>query len=411
MPTRPFVFSSANLPKAKAKQLNRAFPFLRLATAQEATAAALGYSSWYECCHRGALGTPSPSDQEAGLSERVLRYYQQANALISFGITPSEADCWVRAWGLTGRPTMAVHAATATFYVWDKALEELEQGAISEQRFVEEFGDGGCSKYPDIDRPARVTSGVIIGPCGKYPHYAIDPAINAKIPVYLRGPHSLYHCEDGVDVLAVCVPQFPLNIAREFKLDRLSDIQHEWHFGSKHPDAPAAVIPELIAQAQANPDAPIVLSNRAMPVLGGGFDHHRRAIACISGREFAELLRNKGVINSREVIWFHDVDPKDTRTWYDWISMGSSKLPVFVLASKYKPGLPVYSYPFMSAPMAMCEYMGFWEQVCLLPLNEDYEDGSGFDAEEDDPEGPDIPALLRKLQEIQSANLYQEGEE
>lgn len=403
MSTKPFVFSSTNLPKSKAKQLNRAFPFLKLATAQEATAKALGYASWYECCHRGTIGSLSSADQDAGLSERVVRYYQQANALIGFGMSPSDADCWVRAWGLTGRPTMSPEFAKATFYVWDKALGDLESGVLNEEDFDEEFGDGGYSKYPAVDRPQRVTAGVILGPMGKYPHYAIDPAINAQISIYIRGPYSLYHCEDGDDVLAVYAPNFPNRKGNELKLGRLSDVQYEWHHGRKHPEAPSLVIPNLIVQAQANPDALIVLANRAMPIPGGELDFEHRAVACISGRDFVEFLQNKGAVNSSAVVWFHDVERSDTLGWCDWMHMGASKLPVFDKASKYKAGLPIYSYPFMSSPMAECEYIGFEECICLLPLNENYANGSDDDDGGHDTDGPDAPLQTREVEDHQFA--------
>ena len=73
MATSPFAFSSDNLPRLKAKQLSKTFPFLKLSAAQEATARALGYASWYECTHRGAQGEPSLSDQDAGLPVQIGR--------------------------------------------------------------------------------------------------------------------------------------------------------------------------------------------------------------------------------------------------------------------------------------------------------------------------------------------------
>ena len=73
MSPKSFVFSSPNLPKAKARQLHKAFPFLSLSTAQEMTARALGYPSWFECAKRGTSGPPSLDDQEAGLDRFARR--------------------------------------------------------------------------------------------------------------------------------------------------------------------------------------------------------------------------------------------------------------------------------------------------------------------------------------------------
>lgn len=414
MATSPFTFSSENLPKLKAKQLSKTFPFLKLSAAQEATARALGYASWYECTHRGAQGEPSLSDQDAGLPVRVGRYYHQASVLMSVGITPAEADRWVRAWGLTGRPTLAPEEGLPMYYAWNDALERFERGLIDENRLLEEFGDDGYSKYPEIDRPQRICPGVILGPMGKYPHYAVDPAISARIPIYLRGPQCHYHLEDDDDVLAMCVPGFPKSNRSERIFPRISRIQHEWHFGKKHPDASDLCVPNLVAAALARPDVMMVLSQRAMPTSGGDYDFTRSAVACLRGKDFASFLREKGVIDPSSVIWFRDVEPSLSfsvwRSWlhgHDW-DMGSTVLPVFEGASKYQRCLPVYSYPFMTAPMSPDEYGVGMERPCLLPLNEDYygdddDDDDDWGGDDDGPKDPDVPMLIRNLPDLQPA--------
>jgi len=91
MAITPFVYLSENLPRLKAKQLFKTFHFLKLSAAQEATARALGYPSWYECTHHGRKGQPSLSDQDAGMSVRVARYYHQAGVLMGMGITAALA--------------------------------------------------------------------------------------------------------------------------------------------------------------------------------------------------------------------------------------------------------------------------------------------------------------------------------
>jgi hypothetical protein len=408
--TIPFVFSSANLPKLKAKQLSKAFPFLKLSAAQEATARAMGYSSWYECTHRGTQGEPSQSDQEAGMPVRVARYYHQAGVLHGLGITPIEADRWVRAWGLTGSPTLAPEHGLSTYYEWNDALERFEAQKIDEARLLEECGDGGYSKYPDIDRPERICPGVILGPMGKYPHYAVDPAVNARIPIYLRGPYSTYHLEDDGDVLEMCVPGFPKSAESERSLHRLSAIQHEWHFSQKHPEASDLYVPRLIADALARPDEMVVISVRAMPSPGGSYDFTRYAVACLRGKDFATFLQDKGVLDSTAVVWYCDVE--ESLDYWELNSLllgheldtGSSSLPVFKSATKYQPCLPVYSYPFMTAPMSPDEYAaGSMERSCLLPLNEDY-DAEGDEDDWDDEDGPGDPdntSLTPLLSDVQ----------
>ena len=65
MSPKSFVFSSPNLPKAKARQLHKAFPFLSLSTAQEMTARALGYPSWFEWLRTEPLRGPAMSKTHA----------------------------------------------------------------------------------------------------------------------------------------------------------------------------------------------------------------------------------------------------------------------------------------------------------------------------------------------------------
>lgn len=403
----PFVFSSVNLPRLKAKLLHKTFPFLSLSVAQEATARALGYSSWYACTHQGTRGVPSLSDQVAGLSTRVWRYYHQANVLIGLGLTPSDADLWVRAWGLTGRPTLAREYAVPLYYRWNDTLEQLDRGEISEDQAIELWASGS-GKYPEIERPVRVCPGVILGPCGKYPHYAVDPAINASIPMYFRGPFSQYHYEDDGDVLALTVEGFPVRERHRRKFfDRLNQIQHEWHYGVKHPNSKELIIPQLVTAALSSPDSMVQISQRAMPSLERGFEFGQYAVACLRGRDFASLLMSKGALDSAKVVWYHNIPPRALNN--NWIGLGQCDfgewpddhlLPIFVNADKHHPSFPLYSYPFMKAPLHSHEYSGALEDVCLLPLDQDYEsdeDDEDDDSDDDnDPRGPN-PTLLEAM--------------
>lgn len=383
MAITPFVFKSENLPRIKAKQLNKAFPFLKLAAAQEATARALGYSSWFECTRRGTQGEPSLSDQAAGMPVRVGRYYHQAGTLMSIGITPSEADIWVRGWGLTGEPSLAPERSLSQFYLWKNAIEEVERGEITEEQLMEQF-DVDNSKYPEITHPMWVCPGVIIGPTSfKYPRYALDPALQAKIPMYLRGPAGNYHCQDDTDVLTLCIPGFPeVQVYRDLARDRLSWVQHEWHFGEKHPHSNEPWLPGMISRALAQPDDMVVLSQRAMPDGPSDFDFSRCAVACLRGRDFAAFLLSKGVVDHTKVVWYQNLDTRqfqgachavqDSLFWN-----GQPNLTVFVDAHKHSPSLPLYSYPFKTAPMHVDEFSDYMEHACLLPLNQDYPDDNG----------------------------------
>lgn len=402
MAITPFVFKSENLPRLKAKQLSKAFPFLKLAAAQEATARALGYASWYECTSKGTHGEPSLPDLEAGMPTRIGRYYHQAGVLIGLGIAPSEADIWVRGWGLTGKPTLAPERAVPQYYLWKNLLDELARGEITEEFLISE-----CSveraKYPEINRPIEVCPGVIVGPLGRYPHYAVDPAINAKIPIYLRGPSALYHYEDDVDVLVMCVPGFPDRTpSKERVFPRLSWVQHEWHYGEMHPDADEMCVPNMVAAALAIPDSKVVIAQRAMPEGRTGFNFDLCALACLTGKDFAAYLLAKGDLDTSKVIWYQNIDSSRFQTSHmskhaphDWDN--PVNLVVFDDADKHQPSLPLYSYPFMNAPMGSDETAGIQEAACLLPLDRDYpedDDDGGDDDEEWDDDGPSGPAQL-----------------
>lgn len=402
MAISPFVFSSENLPRHKAKQLYKAFPHLKLSVAQEATARALGYSSWYECIHRGSSGEASLSDQQAGLPVRVGRYYHQAGVVMGLGIAPLEADLWVRAWGLTGKPTLAPESGIPMYFRWNDTLERLERGELSEED-VKAMWWAHDSKYPGVDMPVRVCPGVILGPLGRYPHYAVHPEINARIPIYLRGPSSLYHIEDDYDVLAMSVAGFEEDghPADSF-IQRLDKFQYEWHLGKKHPSSSVSLLSALESAAMSSPEAMVVISQRSQPDLNGKSDHNICALACLRGRDFAAFLRAKGVIDVSKVVWYRDVDARQADfQGGDWNFSNACSLPVFLHAHKHQPSLPLYSYPFKKAPMHSDEYTTMFERVCLLPLDQDYSGDGGDDdddrADDTDPVGP-APLLEEMLE-------------
>jgi hypothetical protein len=394
----PFVFTSPKLPSIKAKQLQKNFPFLKLSQAQEATARALGYASWYECTKRGTQGTPSMSDQAAGMPTRVIRYYYQACVLMALGITPADADQWVRAWGLTGSPTFAPSKALPLYYEWLDSAQRIERGELNAQEIEQTWGEAGWSKHPDIDRPVRISEGVLLAPCGKYPHYAVDPAILARTPIYLRGTASLFHFEDDGDLLVMMVP----GCKPEYVTDRprFNHLQHEWHYGTKHPDARALLAPQLISAALAVPDEMVVISARAMPLPDGEITFESFAVACLRGADFAEFIRNKGVLDPTKVVWYRDLDevPTPHMMWH-WLDGGWDKdelhLPVFKSARQHRLCLPIYSYPFKEAPMASDEFSTGHERLMLLPLDQDFAEDETDDEGDDD--GPYVPDPSRPL--------------
>lgn len=379
---RPFVFSSNALPSKKAKSLQKAFPFLKLSVAQEATARALGYPSWFDCITNGTKGELSLPDQEAGMDVRVLRYNHQAGELMKIGLSPFNADHWVRAWGLTGAPTLHRDEAIPLYYIWQKGLIQLERGEISEEEFLERWGDmdDGYSKYPDIDRPIRVCDGVIIGPYGRYPHFVVDPKLEATMPGYLRGNGGCYHIEDGVKTLEMSIPHFGNEYSNNL-MSNLSWVQKQWHAGEQGSNVCKAALRKMASQADRAAEEMIVISIRVEPksIADSSFD--KVAVACLKGRDFAEYIRTKGNLNTERVVWFRDVSREDLRGEFsdfdmfiihDDVDVEDACIPFFRKANSCKPSLPLYSYPFRYGPMNQAEYQANWEWQCLLALDEDY---------------------------------------
>ena len=369
-----FVFSSLKLLALKARQLRKAFPFLRLSTAQEATARCLGYASWFDCLKTGTTGTPSASDQEAGLQTRVLRYYHQAGVLVSFGIHPANADVWVRGWGLTGDPTYPPSVAAPVYYRWKDAAGAVQRGDLTDSEIEEEWGFSDGTKYPEVDRPVEVCKGVVLSPLGKYPHYAIDPAILARSPAYLVGSWGLYHYEDSGPTIKGMVPDFKDEFDTRWDQD-WNLVHHEWQFETKHPDVPSPILPQLIEAALAAPDAMVGLSVRCMFLPDGEPTIDRFAVACLRGGAYAEFLRAKGRLNHEEVVWFTDIEDGDPalEKLRGHIDFTDGRLPIFRATNRHRPSLPLYSYPFKEGPMAEYELTTIYEMTPLLPLDQDYQ--------------------------------------
>jgi hypothetical protein len=383
-----FAFTSPKLPALKAKQLHRAFPFLKLSAAQEATARAMGYSSWYECLNRGTSGRPSLSDQAAGIPTRVARLYHQASVLTGIGIAPGHADSWVRAWGLTGAPTLAPSKAGSHYYRWLDAAKRVQRGEFSEQQIALKWPEADWSKHPDVDRAVEVCPGIVLSPCGKYPHYAVDPAILAHAPAYLRGARNLYHYEDDGSVLTAMVSGFCEEHSEPIA-ERLNHLQYEWHFGTKHPQAEAPVLPQLQAAALNSPNALVIISIRATPTSSHDYDFDRFAVACLRGVDFAAFLASKGHLDPSKVVWYSDVRRDGLPRHPHWLDgYGAAvALPILESASTRQPSLPVYSYPFKDAPMASDEYSTSLEMTPMIALHLDYTDDS--DDANDDEGGDD----------------------
>lgn len=374
MLTTPFHFSSERLPSVKAKRLQAVFPFLKLSAAQELTARALGYADWYACQKQGTTGQPSLPDEATDQATRSARYVHQARALMQSGITPFDADRWVRAWGLTGQPTAAPQDSVPYYYRFADDLLMIDAGDLSEHELREMYGDTDTSKYPEIDRPMRVADGVILAPCGKYPHYALDHTLQLRVPIYLRGPRALYHIGDDHGILKHCIPGFPADNVYEDDLSyQLGNaLRYEWHHDRPQHEDHGPVVPRIIAAALAVPEKLIAISLRATPQSGGRLDFGRPLVACLRGSDFAAFVRDKGELDPARVVWYPSSDVGIGLEFVDWISAPDGRrsvpLPILAERSGLPPRLPPYIYPFKHAPMHREEYATSMDTVALNPL-------------------------------------------
>jgi hypothetical protein len=250
----------------------------------------------------------------------------------------------------------------------------VQRGELTDSEIEEEWGFSDGTKYPDVDRPVEVCKGVVLSPLGKYPHYAIDPAILARSPAYLVGAWGLYHYEDSGPTIERMVPGFKDPFERRLR-QALNFVHHEWHLEAPHPDAPQPILPQLIEAALAAPDAMVGISVRCMFLPDGEPTFERFAVACLRGRAYAEFLRAKGRLNHEEVVWFSDVEVGDPALGplRQHLHFDNGKLPIFHANSRHRPAPPLYSYPFKDGPMAEDELSTFHEMTPLLPLDQDYQ--------------------------------------
>ena len=78
----------------------------------------------------------------------------------------------------------------------------------------------------------------------------------------------------------------------------------------------------------------------------------------------------KGELDPASVVWFTHVDSQHCNGWHEMLFQRTRApaLPIFTEAKRYRPGLPVYSFPFKEAPMSADEYMQRTDSALLQPL-------------------------------------------
>lgn len=96
---------------------------MKLSTAQQITAAAMGYASWHDLESNGIASTSGPYDDEISADEAIQRKQATVNALLASGVYKAAALCAISMTQPTSRPGRALPPL-----VWSKMPDGLFEG-------------------------------------------------------------------------------------------------------------------------------------------------------------------------------------------------------------------------------------------------------------------------------------------
>lgn len=357
---QPHIFTpdSVAFVKNKAKQFQRAFPGLSLATAQNATAIALGYQSWFDCKKRldGSNISRPVYDEELSHSDRIERRHHQFCSLVDNApIAPVDAEHFIRVWNLTSTSPATLLSEFET------PFHELKSALTRYQSNPKQWEDINY-KGEDIDPPKNITDGVILGgfPDLKYPYYALDSKRLESIPLGIRGNASMFlEFEEGHLIRHLLGNEIAgksggVNDFIEIKEEY--PYQYQWLTGGNfniHDTLPDYY--ELLEDATDNPMDWYALSFR-QEISGRELPTKETYIPALKGNEFAEYLRNKGALKFKNVTWFRLRDDKHILDFMP--PFDSDKISWLKLTPDHiEPCKPVYHSPFKHGPMKDVEYL------------------------------------------------------
>lgn len=352
-----FYPSSVDFVKKSAKQLQRAFPALQLSTAQEATASALGFSSWFDCSKRiqGSQSATSLPDEASSQDERLRRRHQQIRALVDVANLPAfDVEDFVRLWNLTANtPATLLKTFSTVFSDLDEVLCALESGKISEQEFQDIFsGVDGL--------PRRVADGIIAGPYGlKHDYYQLSSKRLLEMPLYLRGNASAFMADDDAHLVELAFPEFFSDDEKQAALVFMARHEpwlYEWHTGNPPQDSLVPSLRQLSEQASIESDEWFALSIR--------FDTNtfpeklEYAIPALQGGDFVRFIETKGHLRGLNIKWFTlknesavmELAKMEINSYAD--KKASNKLNRHELI----PIEPLYGSPFKFGPMFHAEF-------------------------------------------------------
>ncbi len=346
---------SINYVKSKAKILQKANPGMALSQAQETTATALGYQSWFDCQSRlNGKGQPGRSihDEKLCRSDFIARRHFQYCALVERGgVAPGFAEVVVRTWGLSSEKSTANYSSL--IHPFSEIIDDINAIASGELDWAQDNWDSPPERFGDH---------IVLGHLGsKHTYYVLDHTAYNQLPAYMRGNAQAYlEYESG---LALCLFFEELKNNAEAESAGLSYLinhaphHYQWYSGELTQDDRMAREPSLASlrlKAEKHPESWFPLSFRTILVESADCSTEGGYIPAIQGEAFARFIETEGGINLREVQWF--AFPSDqTHNFMQPIfsnegSVGPLKLDRLVACR------PVFHSPFKHGPFSAIEY-------------------------------------------------------
>ena len=329
--------------KNKARQLKNAFPGMKTSLAQETTAQALGFESLFDCHSR--IGTDAPSGSQLYnhqlTREKFLeRRHFQFCKLVDTGIIPcSDAEVFVRAWGLT----------------------EEDNG-----RDIRHYASDYTEFFPltQEDNPdfysETLAEGLILAHDIKNSFYMFDHAQYNKLPTCIRGNSACYlRYENYLHYADILPKHLKEEIAREneshFRFYATSPfissiVKAEWL--GEPVDRP--LLNKFMATSDNNPYKRYALSIRHS-CSGNNFKKTWRYVPTLSGTDFKRFLLSKGEYKVSDVIWYK-VPIEDIASFFSAFDFANHDGPFSFEPVRYEQCTPLYNSPFKHGPMADIEY-------------------------------------------------------
>jgi hypothetical protein len=357
-----FFPRSIEFVKARAKQLQRAFPGLPVHASHEGTACALGFAGWYDCTTKIATsaGSIAPADEDVPVERALLRRYQQISALVDIaGLPAIEVEAFVRIWNLTSaRPPRHLSDFATAYSRTEQLLTALTNG--DDIPGVDDF------EYDlEGDPPEKVADGILSGVLGRKHRY-LQPSVPRLLamPLYLRGNACAFLEYEQDGIVALAFPDLFTAAQRDEGLAYLRDNEpwlYEWHTGESPSTFHGVTLKMLMEAARQSPSNWFPLSLR-FPASDDRYAPDEFCIPALSGRDFIRFLGQKGSLRGLTVTWLRLRDPDSVRR-VSMLAHAGDHRPQIVGTDRLHfedreviETRPLYSTPFKFGPMQRMEF-------------------------------------------------------